>query len=93
MHCCSTNDLDAAQLKISKADFHGCLMTVSRSKCPSVIGTTGIMIKESKHMFNIITKKDELKGEKEEERRKAWKLTALCLLICSNSQAPLSLHL
>ena len=36
---------------------------VVRSKCPSYVGITGILVQEFKHVFKIITKEDKLKGE------------------------------
>uniref|UniRef100_A0A8D2L555 Ribonuclease P protein subunit p29 n=1 Tax=Varanus komodoensis TaxID=61221 RepID=A0A8D2L555_VARKO len=49
------------QNKLLKADFHGALVTVSKSKCPSYVGLTGIILQEMKHVFKIITKEDKLK--------------------------------
>ncbi|XP_068430135.1 ribonuclease P protein subunit p29 [Clinocottus analis] len=49
------------QQKLLKADFHGAILTVIRSKCPSHVGTTGILVQEFKHIFKIITKEDRLK--------------------------------
>ncbi|XP_036440391.1 ribonuclease P protein subunit p29 [Colossoma macropomum] len=49
------------QQKLLKADFHGAVLTVVRSKCPSYVGTTGILVQELKHVFKIITKEDRLK--------------------------------
>ncbi|MFT7816805.1 ribonuclease P protein subunit p29 [Arapaima gigas] len=49
------------QTKLLKADFHGAVMSVVRSKCPSYVGTTGILVQELKHVFKIITKEDKLK--------------------------------
>lgn len=49
------------QQKLVKADFHGAVITVVRSKCPSYVGTTGILVQEYKHVFKIITKDDKLK--------------------------------
>ncbi|KAM3835958.1 ribonuclease P protein subunit p29-like [Diretmus argenteus] len=49
------------QQKLLKADFHGAIITVVRSKCPSYVGTTGILVQEFKHVFKIITKEDRLK--------------------------------
>ncbi|XP_054626847.1 ribonuclease P protein subunit p29 [Dunckerocampus dactyliophorus] len=51
----------SVQQKLLKADFHGAIMTVARSKCPSYVGTTGIVIQEFKHVFKIITKQDQMK--------------------------------
>ncbi|XDV17966.1 hypothetical protein PO909_023754 [Leuciscus waleckii] len=49
------------QQKLLKADFHGAVLTVVRSKCPSYVGLTGILVQEMKHIFKIITKEDKLK--------------------------------
>ncbi|KAH0619600.1 hypothetical protein JD844_000347 [Phrynosoma platyrhinos] len=49
------------QTKLLKADLHGALVTVTKSKCPSYVGTTGIIVQEMKHIFKIITKEDKLK--------------------------------
>ncbi|KAI1904098.1 hypothetical protein AGOR_G00002170 [Albula goreensis] len=49
------------QQKLLKADFHGAVITVVKSKCPSYVGTTGILVQEMKHIFKVITKDDKLK--------------------------------
>ncbi|XP_068597621.1 ribonuclease P protein subunit p29 [Brachionichthys hirsutus] len=49
------------QQKLLKADFHGAIITVVRSGCPSYVGTTGILIQEFRHVFKVITKEDKLK--------------------------------
>lgn len=49
------------QQKLLKADFHGCVLTVVRSKCPSYVGSSGILVQELKHVFKIITKENRLK--------------------------------
>ncbi|XP_073461916.1 ribonuclease P protein subunit p29 [Aquarana catesbeiana] len=49
------------QNKLLKADMHGALVMVSKSKCPSYVGLTGIILQETKHVFKIITKEDKLK--------------------------------
>ncbi|XP_026531695.1 ribonuclease P protein subunit p29 [Notechis scutatus] len=49
------------QTKLLKADFHGALVTVTKSKCPSYVGVTGIILQETKYVFKIITKEDRLK--------------------------------
>lgn len=41
--------------KILKADFHGANMTVVQSKCPHYVGTSGILIQETMHVFKIMT--------------------------------------
>lgn len=35
---------------------------VTKSKCPSYVGVTGILLQETKHVFKIVTKEDRLKG-------------------------------
>ncbi|XP_015679345.1 ribonuclease P protein subunit p29 [Protobothrops mucrosquamatus] len=49
------------QTKLLKADFHGALVTVTKSKCPSYVGITGIILQETKYVFKIVTKEDKLK--------------------------------
>ncbi|XP_034039837.1 ribonuclease P protein subunit p29 [Thalassophryne amazonica] len=49
------------QQKLLKADFHGAIITVVRSKCPSYVGATGILVQELKHVFKLITKEDKVK--------------------------------
>ncbi|KAM4018738.1 ribonuclease P protein subunit p29 isoform 2-T2 [Anomaloglossus baeobatrachus] len=49
------------QSKILKADLHGAMVTVFKSKCPSYVGLSGIILQESKHIFKIITEEDKLK--------------------------------
>lgn len=53
--------LKALYPKLLRADYHGCILTVSRSKCPSYIGASGILLQETKNAFKIITKDDKLK--------------------------------
>jgi len=56
----SSNSTVHAQ-KLVKADYHGAIMTVVRSKCHSYIGVTGIMIQETENVFKIITEQNKLK--------------------------------
>ncbi|XP_053304630.1 ribonuclease P protein subunit p29 [Spea bombifrons] len=49
------------QNKLLKADLHGALVMVAKSRCPSYVGITGIILQETKYVFKIITKQDELK--------------------------------
>ncbi|KAI8051106.1 Rof/RNase P-like protein [Syncephalis plumigaleata] len=46
--------------KLLKADLHGSVMKVVRSRCPSYVGTTGIMIMETKNLFRIIDQRNRL---------------------------------
>lgn len=56
-----TTNPQLVQSKLLKADFHGAMIKVVRSKCASYVGLTGILIQEFKHVFKIITQKNELK--------------------------------
>jgi len=48
--------------KLVKADFHGSIMTVRRSKNPSLVGVSGIVVQETENMFKVVTRKDKLKA-------------------------------
>ncbi|KAI1775759.1 ribonuclease P protein subunit p29 [Hypoxylon cercidicola] len=50
-----------AAAKLSAADFHGAEVEVSRSGCPSRVGIRGIVIKDSRFVFEIITKRNQVK--------------------------------
>ncbi|XP_047568472.1 ribonuclease P protein subunit p29-like isoform X3 [Lutra lutra] len=49
------------QTKLLKADLQGALVSVTKSKCPSYVGVTGILLQETKHVLKILTKEDHLK--------------------------------
>ncbi|KAF5886543.1 ribonuclease P protein subunit p29, partial [Clarias magur] len=55
------SNVQVMQQKLLKADFHGAILTVVRSKCPSYVGSTGILVQELKHVFKIITQENRLK--------------------------------
>uniref|UniRef100_H2SVW2 Ribonuclease P protein subunit p29 n=1 Tax=Takifugu rubripes TaxID=31033 RepID=H2SVW2_TAKRU len=55
------NDPQFLQQKLLKADLHGAVLSVVRSRCPSYVGTTGILVQEFKHVFKIITKENKVK--------------------------------
>ncbi|KAI1205795.1 ribonuclease P protein subunit p29 [Annulohypoxylon truncatum] len=50
-----------AAAKLSAADFHGAEVEVSRSGCPSRVGIRGIIIKDARFVFEIITRKNQVK--------------------------------
>ncbi|CAG5850260.1 unnamed protein product [Menidia menidia] len=56
-----TSNPQILQQKLLKADLHGAIITVVRSRCPSYVGSTGILVQEFKHVFKIITREDKLK--------------------------------
>ena len=39
-----------------------CEFIVSKSKCPGYVGLSGILLQETKNMFKIITKQNEIKS-------------------------------
>ncbi|XP_078609487.1 ribonuclease P protein subunit p29-like [Branchiostoma floridae x Branchiostoma japonicum] len=56
-----TSNLNLMQKKMLKADLHGALITVCKSRCPSYVGLTGIILQEGQKVFKIITKEDKLR--------------------------------
>lgn len=50
-----------AAAKLCSADYHGAELEVVRSRCVSRVGVKGIVIKDSKGIFEIITKNNALK--------------------------------
>ncbi|XXQ34951.1 Ribonuclease P/MRP, subunit p29 [Plasmodiophora brassicae] len=54
----TTADSTAAsvlQSKLMKADLHGAIIVVIRSRCPSLIGQRGIVYRETQYTFQIVT--------------------------------------
>ncbi|KAJ9300613.1 hypothetical protein DTO271G3_1777 [Paecilomyces variotii] len=47
--------------KLVSADYHGAEMEVVRSRCPSRVGLKGIVVRDSKFTFVVVTEKDEMK--------------------------------
>jgi ribonuclease P protein subunit POP4 len=47
--------------KLCSADFHGAELEVARSRCVSRVGVKGIVVKDSKFVFEIITPRNEVK--------------------------------
>jgi ribonuclease P protein subunit POP4 len=46
---------------LASADYHGAMMEVVRSRCASRVGMTGIVVKDTKFSFEIVTKKNVVK--------------------------------
>lgn len=51
----------ATAAKLVSADYHGAMLEVVRSRCVGRVGVIGIVVKDSKFVFELITKNDELK--------------------------------
>jgi ribonuclease P protein subunit POP4 len=47
--------------KLASADYHGALIEVSRSRCASRVGVKGIVVKDNKFTFEVITDANEMK--------------------------------
>ncbi|ETS73635.1 hypothetical protein PFICI_14581 [Pestalotiopsis fici W106-1] len=50
-----------ASAKLAAADYHGARVEVSRSRNPSRVGIEGIVIKDTRFAFEIITKRNQVK--------------------------------
>ncbi|KAI9763032.1 MAG: hypothetical protein M4579_000095 [Chaenotheca gracillima] len=50
-----------AAAKMCSADFHGAKLEVVRARCVSRVGVKGIVVKDTKFTFEVITAKNELK--------------------------------
>jgi ribonuclease P protein subunit POP4 len=46
---------------LTSADFHGAELEVVRSRCPSRVGLKGIVLRDSKFAFTLVTSKNEVK--------------------------------
>ena len=49
--------------KLVSADYHGAELTVVRSRCVGMVGLEGIVVKDTKFTFQIITARNQLKSE------------------------------
>lgn len=49
--------------KVMKADYHGSMMKVWRSKCPSYVGTEGILLQETQNTLRLIAKDNKIRSE------------------------------
>lgn len=47
---------DAFSKAVVKADLHGAIIKVAASKCPSLVGQTGIVVMETKNSFKIVSR-------------------------------------
>ena len=54
-------DAMSAGPMMASADYHGALVEVVRSRCVSRVGLKGIVVKDTKFTFEIVTKNDEVK--------------------------------
>lgn len=47
---------------LASADYHGAELTVVRSRCVGMVGSRGIVVRDTKFTFQVITEKNELKS-------------------------------
>lgn len=47
---------------LASADMHGALVDVTRSRCVSRVGIKGIVVRDTKYTFEVVTEKDQLKS-------------------------------
>lgn len=52
----------SAGQQLASADMHGANIEVVRSRCPSRVGLKGIVIRDTKFTFEIITTKNQVKA-------------------------------
>jgi len=57
----SSPNQDMLNTHLAKADYTGCLLMVTKSKCPSYIGVKGIVIMETKNTLKIICADDKIR--------------------------------
>jgi ribonuclease P protein subunit POP4 len=51
----------AMAAKLCSADYHGAEVEVVRSRCVSRVGVRGIVVKDSKFVFEVVTRRDQVK--------------------------------
>lgn len=49
----SSPNWENVNLQLMKADFHGARISIDGSKCPSLVGVTGIVIQDTKNTFRV----------------------------------------
>ncbi|KAI6793155.1 RNase P/MRP, p29 subunit [Hortaea werneckii] len=54
-------DANSAGPVLVSADYHGALLEVTRSRCLSRVGVKGIVVKDTKFTFEVVTAQDEVK--------------------------------
>jgi RNase P/RNase MRP subunit p29 len=59
----SEKSLQEAARRLMNADLHGAILRVTRSKCPSLVGATGILLQETKNSFLLVTVNNRLKSK------------------------------
>ncbi len=53
----------SAGSKLASADFHGSEVVVVRSRCVGLVGLKGIVVRDTKFTFQVVTEKNEMKSK------------------------------
>lgn len=53
----------SAGSRLASADFHGAEVEVVRSRCVGRVGVRGIVVRDTKFTFEVVTRRDVVKGE------------------------------
>ncbi len=56
-------NLSQLNQKVMKADYHGSLLSVVRSKCPSYIGVKGILLQETQNTLRLIDTDNKIRSK------------------------------
>ena len=49
------------------ADLHAALLHVTESRCPSLVGISGIVLQETKNVFVLVTSNNQLKSKQQSD--------------------------
>lgn len=49
----SSPNWESVNLQLVKADFHGAKISIDGSRCPSLVGVTGIVIQDTQNTFRV----------------------------------------
>jgi len=71
--------------RLLKADYHGCMLKVTRSSIPSHIGTEGILIQETATTFRIITPHNKLRIVPKKDTAFSFRFGSQLLTIYGNN--------
>jgi RNase P/RNase MRP subunit p29 len=59
--------------RLTKADFHGAIVRVAQSKCPSLLGLEGIVLQETENTFVIVTPSNTFKSKPKMKKQEGMK--------------------
>lgn len=63
LYSLSEKSLTEAARRLMNADLHGAILRVTKSKCPSFVGATGILLQETRNSFVLVTVNNRLKSK------------------------------